>query len=279
MCCDEEEDEGKSVSLPSPDRPHSKDHRVKTTAALPETHQPKEPSRMSNSAHEGEELPVNYTGPKGVINDWRRFRLDLAEQPVRRELLRQMSREEGPERPGRKMSVQECELVQQQGERGLRRYRRQCMQEMHQRLSFGPTFTVVLELLSGEHFLEVVEQEPRALVVVHIYQPGVTGCEEMNSSLDCLASEYPSVKFCRIDAVATGAIERFSSDVLPALLVYRAGELLGNFLSVTKHFNQEFFATDVEALLNQYGLLPEKEIPASPGEEGEEEEEEEEQIE
>ena len=73
------------------------------------------------------------------------------------------------------MSVQECELVQQQGERGLRRYRRQCMQEMHQRLSFGPTFTVVLELLSGEHFLEVVEQEPRALVVVHIYQPGVTG--------------------------------------------------------------------------------------------------------
>uniref|UniRef100_A0A8C5BYS5 Phosducin n=1 Tax=Gadus morhua TaxID=8049 RepID=A0A8C5BYS5_GADMO len=213
----------------------------------------------------------------GVINDWRRFRLDLAEQPVRRELLRQMSREEGPERPDEcvcvchQMSVQECELVQQQGERGLRRYRRQCMQEMHQRLSFGPTFTVVLELLSGEHFLEVVEQEPRALVVVHIYQPGVTGCEEMNSSLDCLASEYPSVKFCRIDAVATGAIERFSSDVLPALLVYRAGELLGNFLSVTKHFNQEFFATDVEALLNQYGLLPEKEIPGEGEEQIEEE--------
>ena len=67
--------------------------------------------------------------------------------------------------------------------------------------------------------------------------------------------------------------------MLPALLVYRAGELLGNFLSVTKHFNQEFFATDVEALLNQYGLLPEKEIPASPGEEGEEEEEEEEEEE
>ena len=47
MCCDEEEDEGKSVSLPSPDRPHGKDHRVKTTAALPETHQPKVRSECS----------------------------------------------------------------------------------------------------------------------------------------------------------------------------------------------------------------------------------------
>ncbi|KAK0133222.1 phosducin [Merluccius polli] len=240
---------------------------------------------MSDPAQEGEELPANHTGPKGVINDWRRFKLDSVEQqPARRELLRQMSstREEGPERLHRKMSVQEYELVQQEDERCLRRYRKQCMQEMHERLSFGPTFDTVQELLTGDHFLEVIEKEHHStLVVVHIYQHGVRGCEEMNSSLDCLATEYPSVKFCRIDAVATGATERFSSDVLPTLLVYKGGELLGNFLSVTKHLNQEFFATDVEVLLNQYGLLPEKEFTASPGggEEGEEEEEEEEEEE
>lgn len=40
-----------------------------------------------------------------------------------------------------------------------------------------------------------------------------SGCEQMNSCLDCLAAEYPTVKFCRIDAVATGAAERFSSEV------------------------------------------------------------------
>lgn len=84
----------------------------------------------------------------------------------------------------------------------------------------------------------------------------------MNSCLDCLAAEYPTVKFCRIDAVASGAAERFSSQVLPALLVYRSGELLNNFLSVTQHFHQEFFATDVEAFLNEHGLLPEKELNA-----------------
>lgn len=41
----------------------------------------------------------------------------------------------------------------------------------------------------------------------------LSGCEQLNSCLDCLASEYSTVKFCRIDAVATGAAERFSSEV------------------------------------------------------------------
>lgn len=41
----------------------------------------------------------------------------------------------------------------------------------------------------------------------------LSGCEQLNSCLDCLASEYASVKFCRIDAVASGAAERFSPEV------------------------------------------------------------------
>ncbi|XP_026170018.1 phosducin a [Mastacembelus armatus] len=172
-------------------------------------------------------------------------------------------REDDKERFNRKMSVQEYELIQDEDEHCLKRYRKQCMQEMHERLSFGPKFEAVHELESGEAFLEVIEKEHRmTLVVVHIYQHGVKGCEQLNSCLDCLASEYPSVKFCCIDAVATGATERFSSEVLPALLVYKAGELLGNFLAVTKHFSEEFFATDVEVFLNEYGLLPEKEFTA-----------------
>jgi len=41
----------------------------------------------------------------------------------------------------------------------------------------------------------------------------LSGCEQLNSCLDCLAAEYPTVKFCRIDAVETGAAERFSTEV------------------------------------------------------------------
>lgn len=59
----------------------------------------------------------------------------------------------------------------------------------------------------------------------------------------------------------------WSFQVLPTLLVYKAGELLGNFLAITQHFKEEFFATDVEVFLNEYGLLPEKEFTACGDEE------------
>ncbi|XP_076007475.1 phosducin b [Genypterus blacodes] len=210
---------------------------------------------------------ATHTGPKGVINDWRRFKLESMDQeslpPAKRELLRQMSsqRPKDDATGHRKMSVQEYEMLKEEDEGCLKQYRRKCMQEMHEKLSFGPKFEGVHDLDSGEAFLEVIEKEHHSTVVmVHIYKVGVKGCEELNNCLGCLATEYPTVKFCRIDAVASGASERFSDEVLPTLLVYKAGELLGNFLSCTQHLSEEFFATDVETFLNSYGLLPEKEL-------------------
>ncbi|KAI4828213.1 phosducin b [Pseudochaenichthys georgianus] len=224
---------------------------------------------MSDRLLEMEDFATK-TGPKGVINDWRRFKLESMDQenlpPAKKELLRQMStpgkpNEDGRSALNRKMSVQEYELLKEEDEGCLKKYRKRCMQEMHDKLSFGPRFEGVHELDSGEAFLEVIEKEHYStVVVVHIYKVGVKGCEELNNCLDCLALEYPSVKFCRIDAVSSGAAERFSDEVLPTLLVYKAGDLLGNFLACTQHLTGEFFATDVEAFLNSYGLLPEKEL-------------------
>ncbi|XP_061634893.1 phosducin b isoform X2 [Phyllopteryx taeniolatus] len=217
------------------------------------------------------EETATHTGPKGVINDWRRFKLESMEQenlpPAKRELLRQMSSPHRQKDDSR-MSVQEYELLKEEDEGCLKKYRKRCMQEMHDKLSFGPKFEGVHDLDSGEAFLEVIEKEHHStVVVVHIYKIGVKGCEELNNCLDCLAAEYPTVKFCRIDAVSSGAAERFSDEVLPTLLVYKAGELLGNFLACTQYLNEEFFATDVEAFLNSYGLLPEKEMPTIDDEE------------
>ncbi|XP_061094903.1 phosducin b [Conger conger] len=225
-----------------------------------------------------EELPTTQTGPKGVINDWRKFKLESVDQdslpPSKRELLRQMStqkpKEGGQDRGHRKMSTQEYELIKEEDEKHLRKYRKQCMQEMRERLSFGPTFEGVQELESGEAFLEVIEKEHQlATVVVHIYEDRVKGCEALNSCFTCLAAEYPSVKFCKIKASSTGAADRFSDDVLPTILVYKSGELLGNFLCATQHLNEEIFAVDVEAFLNEYGLLPQKDFNPAGAEEEE----------
>lgn len=158
-------------------------------------------------------------------------------------------------------------MIHEEDERCLQKYRKLCMQEMHQRLSFGPRFGGVLELDDDAAFLEAVEKEQRlTLVIVHIYEDGIEGCQGLDGCLDCLAAEYPGVKFCRMRASATGARERFSPEVLPTLLVYRAGEMLGNFLCLTKHLKHHFYPTDVENLLNEYGLLPEKEFTACPDE-------------
>lgn len=137
------------------------------------------------------------------------------------------------------------------------------MQDMHQKLSFGPRYGFVYELETGEQFLETIEKEQKiTTIIVHIYEDGIKGCDALNNSFTCLAAEYPMVKFCKIKASNTGAGDRFSSDVLPTLLVYKGGELISNFISVSEQFAEEFFAGDVESFLNEYGLLPEREIHA-----------------
>ncbi|TWW58179.1 phosducin [Takifugu flavidus] len=180
---------------------------------------------MSDRLLELEES-ATQTGPKGVINDWRRFKLESMDQEnlptAKKELLRQMSspnksKDDSRGSLNRKMSVQEYEMLKEEDEGCLKKYRKRCMQEMHEKLSFGPRFDGVHDLDSGEAFLEVIEKEHHStVVVVHIY---------------------------------------------------KAGELLGNFLACTQHLNEEFFATDVEAFLNSYGLLPEKELPGGEDEE------------
>uniref|UniRef100_A0A4W4GW80 Phosducin n=1 Tax=Electrophorus electricus TaxID=8005 RepID=A0A4W4GW80_ELEEL len=217
-------------------------------------------------------LLVTLTGPKGVIHDWRKFKLESEDHDStpqkRRELLRQMSNPKANtnnEQVNRKMSMQEYKMIREEDEGCLRKYRKHCMQEMHEYLSFGPRFNSIIELEDGEAFLDTIEKEHHlTLVIVHIYDDGIQGCEALNKCLTCLADEYSTVKFCRIRVSATGAEEQFPKDVLPTLLVYKAGEMLANFICITKNLNEEFFATDVENFLNEYGLLPAKELAPCP---------------
>ncbi|XP_025918779.1 phosducin [Apteryx rowi] len=230
------------------------------------------------SLEEEYEGQATHTGPKGVINDWRKFKLESEDGDSlslsKKEILRQMSSphrsfskddKDNRERFCRKMSMQEYELIhdEKEDETCLQKYRKRCMQDMHQRLSFGPKYGYLCELQNGEQFLEAIEKEHKTTtVIVHIYEEGIKGCDALNNSLTCLAAEYSTVKFCKIKASSTGAGDRFSSEVLPTLLVYKGGELLSNFISISEQFSEEFFAVDVESFLNEYGLLPERELPA-----------------
>ncbi|XP_066466869.1 phosducin-like protein [Tiliqua scincoides] len=224
------------------------------------------------------------TGPKGVINDWRRFKQMETEQ--REEQCREMQQlikrlsltcrshldeerdqqkqQELQEKLNGKLTLQECSLLHESAnddEEFLQQYRKQRMEEMRQQLRSGQQFKQVSELRSGEAFLDTVDKAHKnTLVVIHIYEDDVPGAESLNGCLLCLAAEYPTVKFCRVRSALIGASAHFTSNALPALLVYKGGELIGNFVRLTDQLGEDFFAVDLEAFLQECGLLPEKDL-------------------
>ncbi|XP_036608573.1 phosducin-like protein isoform X1 [Trichosurus vulpecula] len=228
-------------------------------------------------------ITVN-TGPKGVINDWRRFKQLETEQ--REEQCREMERlvkklsmtcrshldeeddkqkqKELQDKINGKMTLKEYGMMneEQDDEEFLQQYRKQRMDEMRQQLHSGHhQFRQVFEITSGEAFLDTVDKEKKSiLIVIHIYEDDIPGAEAMNGCMICLAAEYTSVKFCRVKSSLIGASSRFTNNALPALLIYKGGELIGNFVRVTDQLGEDFFAVDLEAFLQECGLLPEKEM-------------------
>uniref|UniRef100_A0A8C4NHE8 Phosducin-like n=1 Tax=Eptatretus burgeri TaxID=7764 RepID=A0A8C4NHE8_EPTBU len=224
--------------------------------------------------HPGKGLNVEgravNTGPKGVINDWRRYKQLEAEgkEEAKRERERLyrnlaptvMSPDERKKLQQQKM--EECEERErcsgdEEEEEFLQRYRARRMAEMQCRLAGKPMYGQVYELADGEAFVAVVDGAPICTpVAVHVWAPGVPACKALNGCFTCLAASYPSVKFCCVRVETCGASRRFERRALPALLVYRGGELVGNFPRISDQLGDDFFAGDLEGFMQEYGLLP-----------------------
>ncbi|KAF7217365.1 phosducin-like protein [Nothobranchius furzeri] len=221
------------------------------------------------------------TGPKGVINDWRKYKQLEVEQKQEQKnemerLIKKLSmscrsdidlqkdqekQKELQDKIKGKMTMLEYNMLQEDkdDEDFLQHYRMQRIEEMRRQLCRGKRFQQVFELGSGEEFLEALDKEDKStLIMIHIYEPDIPGCEAMRGSLMCLAQEYPLVKFCCVRSLAISTSTLFRESALPALLVYKGGDLIGNFVRVTDQLGEDFFAVDLEALLQEYGMLPEK---------------------
>lgn len=236
---------------------------------------------ISVGAEVRERRAIN-TGPKGVINDWRRFKQLENEQRAeqRREVHRlikklsmncrshlddqkELQRQRVvQEKINSKMTMKECNMLHEQDdEMFLQQYRKQRMEEMREHLYSGKRFEQIYELTSSQDFLDTIDKEEKnTLIVVHIYEDDLAGCDAMNGCLLCLASDYPVVKFCKVRSSVIGASARFTDNALPALLVYKCGDLIGNFVRITDQLGYDFFAVDLEAFLREYGVLPEKDV-------------------
>lgn len=45
---------------------------------------------------------------------------------------------------------------------------------------------------------------------------------------------------------------------MPALLVYKKGQVIGNFVHMTDHLGMDFYSSDVETFLVEHGMLIDK---------------------
>lgn len=176
------------------------------------------------------------TGPKGVIEDWRRYKqlevekreIDERERLVRIFLAYQFSKglfslfsltslirqfqdlakklslncrsEKEDQEINSEIEKLENELENDDDE-FLQEYIKKRMHEMIEssivnRKHFGHVF----ELKDGDEFLNTVDnpEHKNVLIVIHIWDRGSEACKAVNGCLMTIAKEYNYIKFCRI---------------------------------------------------------------------------------
>jgi len=207
------------------------------------------------------------TGPKGVLKDWQRFKQLEAEKRESQEterlaLMKKLTiscQTEADERKQRELD----ELLDVDDE-FLSQYMQRRMHEMmaeksgtnaNQKLKFGQLY----ELSNGQQFLEAIDKTQKNVTVIcHIYCRDIQACTAMNGCLRCLAEDFSHIKFVTIEASCAGMSKHFEKSGVPALLIYKNGNLLGNFVRLTDELGDDFFATDVETFLVSGGFLPDR---------------------
>lgn len=205
------------------------------------------------------------TGPKGVIKDWQRYKQLEAEkrqsqEKERLQLIKKLSLtcRSALDEEKEKLNETDPELADLLTDEFLLEYQRQRMKEMlakTEKLYFGK----VINLENTDQFLQAIDEEDKSVtVIVHIYEDNVAGCEAMNGCLMSLAEEYPYAKFCTILGSIAGLSKQFKKFGVPTLLVYKNGQVIGNFVHITDHLGIDFYSSDVEAFLIEHGILTDK---------------------
>ncbi|KAK3769709.1 hypothetical protein RRG08_004958 [Elysia crispata] len=207
------------------------------------------------------------TGPKGVIKDWREFkRLETEKRNEQEREKAQLAKKltltcrshlnDQQEKEEDDKLLQELEDLEDEF---LKEYRLKRIEEMRHALAEIPSFGKLISLNSGNFIEEVDGAQYGITVVVHVYDQSVAACEAMNGCLMCLAQEYPTVKFCKLSASDAKMSFSFVEKGVPALLVYKNKDLIGNYVRLREEFGDDFFAGDVESFLQEHSHLPSKE--------------------
>ncbi|VDM01150.1 unnamed protein product [Schistocephalus solidus] len=199
------------------------------------------------------------TGPKGVIEDYNRFQELQAENRRQKELMVLQLAEKctmtcRPYSEDAKAQEAEAELkalleLSEDDEEFLAAYRRKRMAELQAGLQSLPTFNRIFDLNASTFVTEIDNEASSVTVIILIYEEGVAACHSANECLKALCRAYPHIKFCRIQASSAFMSRNFSRNGVPAVLVYKNKELIGNLISINKELDDSFSPEEFETFL------------------------------
>ncbi|XP_017772860.1 PREDICTED: phosducin-like protein [Nicrophorus vespilloides] len=236
------------------DNSDSEEGKVKGTKE--EAPQLPEPNKWEGSS--------TNTGPKGVIKDWQRFKQLEAEKRVddekeRIELMKKLTLTVQSALDEEKAKNEDPDLAELLNDDFLLNYQKQRMQEMLQQTEHNLKFGKLIYLNNGDEYLDAIDNENKAVkIVVHIYENNVPACRLMNEAFEELSKIYQSVKFCAIIGSHAGLSRCFKNNGVPAILIYKAGQVVGNFVRLTDDLGNDFDVEDVQGYLVEHGMLDDK---------------------
>lgn len=138
-------------------------------------------------------------------------------------------------------------------------YQKQRMQEMLQQSQHKIKFGELIFLKDGQEYLDAIDKEHKSVtVIIHLYEDHVEACRTMNVCLKSLSKLYDDVKFCAIVGTRAGLSRDFKKNGVPALLIYKGGQVVGNFVRLSDDLGNEFQPEDVQDYLVEHGMIEDK---------------------
>jgi hypothetical protein len=212
--------------------------------------------------------PTGNTGVKGVIADYkeaqREEQVQLAEEHL--DNLQRLKRATQPSIRPRETASNETKqqknnypdnISDDDGDGDdddlLKQFRQQRIAQLQNKSHAMPTFGT-LSSISPEEYVELVDDiDPRVFVVVHLYEPSISASRMLHLALDKVAQAMEYAKF--IEVKALDANPNLDLICLPAILVYKGGNLVCNMIKVTDELPKAFTAEDVKEALEAAGVV------------------------
>ena len=134
-------------------------------------------------------------------------------------------------------------------------------QEMLLRETNQLRFGSVHVIKDCDHFLAAVDGEDKSVsVIILLHEPNSPGCLSAIKAVESLSKAYAHVKFCSVRPSLISMSTNFKVSGVPALLAYKSGQLLGNFVRMTDELGEEFATCDLESYIIEHGILNDRNL-------------------